>query len=342
MKLDCVSLVIPVFNEQANLPELIQRCLKVGQALPYEFEIVLVDDGSADDSARIIAAAAERDPGHVVGVLLNRNYGQHAAVTAGLARARGDVVVTLDADLQNPPEEIPKLLEGISAGCDVVGGVRRLRQDSRFRVAASRLMNKLMRRMTGIYVGDYGCMLRAYRRDIVDAILACNERSAYIPALANSFAGNIGEVSVEHAERRAGESKYRLWSLVNLYFDLLVSTTTAPLRLLSVTGTLFALGGVGFGVLLFVLRFVYGPQWAAEGVFTIFAVLFIFLGAQLMGLGLLGEYLGRISRDVQARPRFIVREVVGLGQNTEPHEAAPRSSAEVASANSLGGREARP
>ncbi|MEZ0470782.1 glycosyltransferase [Luteimonas salinilitoris] len=309
--LECASFVVPVFNEQANLPELIQRCLKVGHALPGDFELVLVDDGSTDDSARIIAAAAERKPGHVVGVLLNRNYGQHAAVTAGLAQARGDIIVTLDADLQNPPEEIPKLLAGIERGCDVVAGVRQRRQDSRVRVVASRIMNRLMRRMTGVGVGDYGCMQRAYRRDIVDAILACNERSVYIPALGNSFAGNIGEVTVEHAERRAGKSKYRLWSLLNLYFDLLVSTTTAPLRMLSMLGTLSALAGVGLGVLLIVLRLVYGPEWAAQGMFTIFALVFWFLGVQLIGMGLLGEYIGRISRDVQGRPRFIVRKVVG-------------------------------
>jgi undecaprenyl-phosphate 4-deoxy-4-formamido-L-arabinose transferase len=156
-------------------------------------------------------------------------------------------------------------------------------------------------------------MLRAYRREIVDAVLACGERSAYVPALANSFAGRIGEVDVEHAKRRAGESKYRLWSLLNLYFDLLVSTTTAPLRLLSVVGIVLALIGATFGAVLLVLRLVYGSDWAAQGVFTIFAVLFLFLGVQLVGMGVLGEYIGRISRDVQARPRYVVREVVGSG-----------------------------
>jgi undecaprenyl-phosphate 4-deoxy-4-formamido-L-arabinose transferase len=313
VKIDCVSVVIPVYNEQANLPELLRRCLAVGRSLPCAFELVLVDDGSTDDSARILTGAADRHPEQIVGVLLNRNYGQHAAVAAGLAQARGDVVVTLDADLQNPPEEIPKLLELIEAGHDVVGGVRRLRQDSRFRVLASRLMNKAMRRLTGIPVGDYGCMLRAYRRDIVDAILACSERSPYIPALANRFAGNIAEVEVEHAERRAGESKYRLWSLVNLYFDLLVGTTTAPLRMLSLVGSILALAGLVFAALLLVLRLAYGPKWGAEGVFTIFAVLFVFLGVQLLGMGVLGEYIGRISHDVRARPRFLVRQVVGGG-----------------------------
>lgn len=316
------SLVIPVFNEQANLRELIGRCLDVGRSLECEFELILVDDGSSDDSAAIITAAAAEDPVHVTGILLNRNYGQHAAVRAGFAAARGDVVVTLDADLQNPPEEIPKLLDAIEQGCDVVGGVRRKRQDSHFRVLASRTMNRVMHKITGVYVGDYGCMLRAYRRDIVRAVLDCKERNAYVPALANSFAGHLGEVTVEHAERSAGESKYRFWSLLNLYFDLLVSASTVPLRMLSIAGTGLAFVGAAFGVLLLILRLVYGPDWAAEGVFTIFAVLFIFLGVQLIGMGLLGEYIGRISRDVQDRPRYIVRETVGAGaRHTAPSAA---------------------
>jgi len=318
MKIQCASMVIPVFNEQATLPALIERCVRVGQGLPNEYELILVDDGSRDGSARLIAAAAERDPSHVVGVLLNRNYGQHAAVMAGLGQARGDVVVTLDADLQNPPEEIPKLLAEIERGADVVGGIRQMRKDSLFRVLASALMNRAMRAVTGLGVTDYGCMLRAYRRDIVDAMLACSERAPYIPALANSFAANTVEVEVGHAERSQGESKYRVWSLVNLYFDLLVSSTTAPLRMLSIAGTALAGVGVAFGLFLLVLRFVYGPDWAAQGVFTLLAVLFVFLGVQLIGLGLLGEYLGRVSRDLQGRPRYIVREIVGAGQAAPP------------------------
>jgi undecaprenyl-phosphate 4-deoxy-4-formamido-L-arabinose transferase len=319
----CISMVVPVFNEEDNLPELLQRCVKVGNALGHDFELVLVDDGSTDTSPTIVRAAAERDSTHVVAVLLNRNYGQHAAVMAGLAQARGDVVVTLDADLQNPPEEIPRLLEGIEAGCDIVGAVRKRREDHWFRVLGSRLMNRLMSKVTGVYTRDYGCMLRAYRRDIVNAVLACGERSPYVPALANGFAGRIGEITVEHAERHAGVSKYRTWSLLNLYFDLLVSTTTAPLRLLSISGTLLAIIGCLFGVLLFTLRLVYGPAWAAQGVFTIFAVLFVFLGIQLVGMGLLGEYIGRISRDVQARPRFLVRDVVGKGWSARSESPEP-------------------
>jgi undecaprenyl-phosphate 4-deoxy-4-formamido-L-arabinose transferase len=327
-----VSLVIPVYNEQDNLPELVRRCLEVGRKLPYAFEVLLVNDGSRDDSAKIIAATAAREP-EVVGVLLNRNYGQHAAVLAGLAEARGDVVVTLDADLQNPPEEIPKLLAGIEAGCDVVSGVRKRRKDTLFRRVASRMMNRLMLRITRVNVGDYGCMLRAYRRDIVDAVLACGDRSAYVPALANSFAGSVREVEVEHAERAAGESKYSVLKLLNLYFDLLVSATTAPLRLLSMIGVLLAVAGLGFGVLLLVLRVYYGPDWAAQGVFTIFAVLFVFLGVQLIGMGLLGEYIGRISRDVQARPRYLIGSRVGGAQSAvDANRAQVRSGARSASA----------
>jgi undecaprenyl-phosphate 4-deoxy-4-formamido-L-arabinose transferase len=213
-----------------------------------------------------------------------------------------------------------------------VGGVRSRRKDSWFRVLASRTMNVLMRKITGAHIGDYGCMLRAYRREIVDAVLACGERSIFVPALANSFAGSIGEVVVEHSERRAGQSKYSLRSLVNLYFDLLVSTTTAPLRLLSLVGTVLAGVGVVFGGLLLSLRLAYGPDWAANGVFTILAVLFLFLGVQMLGMGLLGEYIGRISRDVQGRPRFIVKKVVGatrLATDDQKQVASAWSDARV-------------
>lgn len=306
-----VSMVIPVYNEALTLPELIERCRCVGAGLGCPYELILVDDGSTDSSVRIITEEVQRQAGTIVGVFLNRNYGQHAAVMAGFAQASGDVVVTLDADLQNPPEEIPVLLREIEQGCDAVGGIRRRRRDTALRRGASRLMNRIMQRMTGVHVTDYGCMLRAYRRSVIEQVLKCEERSTYIPALANSFASSIGEVEVAHAERAEGTSRYSLWSLINLYFDLLISTTITPLRLLSVTGTLLAFAGIAFGFLLLALRLYYGPEWAVQGVFTIFAILFVFLGVQLLGMGLLGEYIGRISRDVQARPRYVIRERVG-------------------------------
>jgi len=306
-----VSLVIPVYNEEEVLQELIRRCLEVCEGMAMPFEIVLVDDGSSDGSTQIIRAAAEHQEGAVVGVLLNRNYGQHAAVTAGFAESRGDVVITLDADLQNPPEEIPKLVRKIEEGFDVVGTARTPRQDTLFRRVASRIVNRAARKATGVVMHDYGCMLRAYRRHVVDAMLQCHERSTFIPVLANSFARNAAEIEVRHADRPYGNSKYSLWGLINLQFDLLTSMTTFPLRLLSVLGGLISLAGVGFGSLLLVMRLVHGSAWAAEGVFTLFALLFMFIGAQFVGMGLLGEYIGRIYDDVRARPRYFVDNVVG-------------------------------
>lgn len=310
MNVPSVSLVIPVYNEEVNLDELVRRCLEVGHSLGQPFEIVLIDDGSSDASADIIRRLAEAN-NEVVAVFLNRNYGQHAAVMAGLEQSRGEVVITLDADLQNPPEEIPKLLAKMDQGCDVVGSVRLNRQDTLFRRLASRTINKAVQKATGVMMSDYGCMLRAYKRNIVDAMIQCHERSTFIPVLANAFASQTAEVEVRHAQRESDASKYDLWKLISLQFDLLTSMTTFPLRLLSILGGGIALLGFAFGILLITMRLVYGAEWAAQGVITIFAVLFIFIGMQLMGMGLLGEYIGRIYNDVRARPRYFVREVIG-------------------------------
>jgi len=310
MNVPALSVVIPVYNEKDNLPELIDRCLAACKKTNRPFEIILVDDGSRDGSRDIISQAADHHP-EVAAVILNRNYGQHSAVLAGLDQSRGEIVVTLDADLQNPPEEIPNLVREMDSGVDVVGTVRQNRQDAIFRRAASSLINRIVRRTTGVMMHDYGCMLRAYRRSIVDAILQCQERSTFIPILANSFAGSTSEIPVDHAPREKGKSKYSLLKLISLQFDLLTSMSTFPLRLLSFMGAVISLCGIGFGVLLMVLRFVYGAGWAAEGVFTLFAVLFVFIGAQFVGLGLLGEYLGRIYHDVRGRPRFFIQEIRG-------------------------------
>jgi len=158
---------------------------------------------------------------------------------------------------------------------------------------------------------DYGCMLRAYHRNIVDAMLQCHERSTFIPVLANTFARQPCEVHVAHADRSQDETKYSLMKLINLQFDLLTSMTTFPLRLLSVLGGLLAMAGFAFSVVLLVTRFIYGADWAGEGVFTVFAILFIFIGVQLLAMGLLGEYIGRIYHDVRARPRYFIHKVVG-------------------------------
>lgn len=308
--IQCVSIVIPVYNEEQSLPELLRRTEAACAQLTQPYEIVLVDDGSRDKSAQILQDAAEREGSSVVAVILNRNYGQHAAIMAGFENSKGDVVITLDADLQNPPEEIPRLVAQAALGYDVVGTVRNNRQDSAWRRWPSRLINLAVQRSTGVAMSDYGCMLRAYRRSIVDAMLACRERSTFIPILANSFARHTTEVLVQHAEREHGDSKYSPMQLINLMFDLITCMTTTPLRLLSIIGFSMALLGGVFAVLLIVLRLIFGATWAGDGTFVLFAVLFVFTGGQFIGMGLLGEYLGRMYSDVRARPRFFIEKIV--------------------------------
>jgi len=321
---DSFSIVIPVFDEQDNLFELIDRCVAACAELDRPYEILLVDDGSTDASRERIAAKVREFPECVSGVFLNRNYGQHNAVLCGLEHAFGQTVITLDADFQNPPEEIPRLLAKADEGYDVVGTVRVDRRDSLFRRAASHCINVMVMKSTGVMMHDYGCMLRAYDRRVVDALLACPERSTFVPVLANGFARRTTEISVRHAERKAGESKYGMLNLIHLMFDLMTTMTTAPLRLLTVVGGILSACGVAFGVLLLGLRIYHGADWAGGGVFTLFSVLFFFLGAQFLALGLLGEYIGRIQIDVRARPRYFVdRRVVHRAPPVRP--AAPRS-----------------
>ncbi|WP_312669968.1 undecaprenyl-phosphate 4-deoxy-4-formamido-L-arabinose transferase [Pseudescherichia sp.] len=305
-----VSVVIPVYNEQESLPELIRRTTAACESLGREYEILLIDDGSSDGSAQLLIAASQAEDSHIVSILLNRNYGQHSAIMAGFSHVTGDLIITLDADLQNPPEEIPRLVAKADEGFDVVGTVRQNRQDSLFRKTASRMINLLIQRTTGKAMGDYGCMLRAYRRHIIDAMLHCQERSTFIPILANIFARHATEIAVNHAEREFGDSKYSFMRLINLMYDLVTCLTTTPLRMLSLLGSAIALTGFTLSILLIVLRLTLGSQWAAEGVFMLFAVLFTFIGAQFIGMGLLGEYIGRIYNDVRARPRYFVQHIV--------------------------------
>ena len=316
-----VSVVIPVYNEEASLPALLSRVTAACDQLSQDYEVILIDDGSHDGSTELIRDAAAVEGSKLVGVLLNRNYGQHAAIMAGFETAKGDLVITLDADLQNPPEEIPRLVEAAMQGYDVVGTMRRNRQDSWFRKTASKLINKSVQKATGVHMSDYGCMLRAYRRHIIDAMLCCQERSTFIPILANSFARRTIELEVGHAERAHGESKYGLMHLINLMYDLITCMTTAPLRLLSIVGSVVAGIGFTFSILLILMRLILGADWAADGVFTLFAILYTFVGVQLLGMGLLGEYIGRMYTDVRARPRYFIHQIVRSATPPSQQEA---------------------
>src|SRR3981189_872561 len=233
-----LSVVVPVYNEEAGLAGLFARLYPALDALGKTYEIIFVNDGSRDRSAALLREQFAKRPDVTRVVLLNGNFGQHMAIMAGFERCRGERIVTLDADLQNPPEEIAKLLAKMDEGQghDYVGGVRRERHDSVLRRSLSRLMNRLRERITHIRMTDQGCMLRAYSRDIVEAINSCREVSTFIPALAYTFAHSPAEVEVAHEPRAAGTSKYSLYSLVRLNFDLVTGFSVVPLQAFSFFG----------------------------------------------------------------------------------------------------------
>jgi undecaprenyl-phosphate 4-deoxy-4-formamido-L-arabinose transferase len=303
-----VSVVIPVYNEEAVLPTLFARLYPALDALKVRYEVIFVNDGSTDRSAAVLREQFERRPEATRVILFNGNFGQHLAIMAGFEASRGERVVTLDADLQNPPEEIGKLLAKMDEGYDYVGAVRSERHDTAFRRHASRVMNALREHTTRIRMTDQGCMLRAYSRAIVDTINACREVNTFIPALAYTFAQRPTEVEVAHEERAAGESKYSLYKLVRLNFDLVTGFTTMPLQLFSLSGIVISLVSIAFVLFLAVRRLVLGPE--AEGVFTLFGVAFFLIGVTLFGIGLLGEYIGRIYEQVRQRPRYVVQAVL--------------------------------
>ncbi len=302
-----ISIVIPVYNEQDNLEALFARLATTMDRIGKPWEVLFTNDGSRDRSGLLLQEFHNRRPKEVRVIDFNGNFGQHMAIMAAFERVRGEVVVTLDADLQNPPEEIPKLLAAVEAGHDSVGGYRKNRQDTFFRKYASRIINGIRAKITRIQMRDQGCMLRAYRRSIVDNIVTSGETSTFIPALAYSYSANPGEVEVEHAARAAGASKYRLYDLVRLNFDLMTGFSVVPLQVFTVFGIVVSILSLLFVVFLFIRRIVVGPE--AEGVFTLFAILYFLVGIGIMGLGIIGEYIGRIYKEVRRRPRFVVRHI---------------------------------
>jgi len=307
---EMISLVIPVYNEEGNLPLLMNRIRPVMSALRRPWELILVDDGSRDRSLEILKGFTVHPEVRVVE--LTRNYGQHAAILAGFSIVRGGIVVTLDADLQNPPEEIPRLIDAMEeGGFDVVGTIRRGRKDSLLRIVPSRIVNMVARKITGVRMTDWGCMLRAYRRTVVERMIACHEHATFIPALATHFGKRVTEIEVTHEERHGGKSNYPLRKLINLQFDLVASFSEFPIKIIMYGGVLLATLGVCFGAVLVIARLVYGTVWAAQGVFTLFAILFIFVGLQFFALGLIGEYIGRIYREVRKRPEYVIEHVYG-------------------------------
>lgn len=308
MNTPSLSIVIPVYNEAENLEALFARLTAVLDWIGRSYEIVFTNDGSRDNSLQLLRQFQRRFPREVRIIDFNGNFGQHMAIMAAFEQVRGEVIVTLDADLQNPPEEIPKLIAAIEAGHDVAGSYRKLRKDNVFRRYSSHLVNSIRERITHIRMRDQGCMLRAYRRHIIDTIVASGESSTFIPALAMNYAANPTEVEVEHAPRVAGKSKYRVYDLIRLNFDLMTGFSVVPLQMFTFFGMLISSGSLLFVIFLFIRRFVVGPE--AEGVFTLFAILYFLIGVGIFGLGVIGEYIGRIYQEVRRRPRFVIREII--------------------------------
>jgi undecaprenyl-phosphate 4-deoxy-4-formamido-L-arabinose transferase len=306
-----VSVVVPIYNEEEGLAALFERLYPALDALGRSYELLFVDDGSRDRSPQLLRAQFERRPDVTRVLLLAGNFGQHMAILAAFERARGEVVVTLDADLQNPPEEIGRLLAKFDEGHDYVGSYRRTREDSAFRRIASRLMNRVRERITDISMTDQGCMLRAYGRDVVQAMNACREASTFIPALAYTFARHPAEVEVAHEERKAGRSKYSFYRLLRLNFDLVTGFSLVPLQLFSLLGIVVSVVSVFVYMVVVAKRVVAGEL--SGGLWALWdrdILTFLLIGLVVFGLGVVGEYVGRIYEQVRGRPRYIVGTVL--------------------------------
>lgn len=311
-----ISVVIPVYNEAKNLQPLFSRLTATLDRLGKSYEIIFTNDGSKDNSEALLEKLYEQRPEQVRIIDFSRNFGQHMAVMAGFELSRGEIIVTLDGDLQNPPEEIPKLLELVEKGHDLVSGIRlHERKDNWFRKNVSIIINKVRALITNINMTDHGCMLRAYKRSIIDLMIAHNESSIFIPALAYSYATNPAEIKVEHEARITGKSKYSIYSLIRLNFDLMTGYSLVPLQIFTIIGFGIAFLSIVFVIFLFMRRLIVGPE--VQGVFTLFAILFFLVGVVLMGLGIMGEYIGRIYKEVQHRPRFAIKKVLGARSNEE-------------------------
>ncbi|HEU4924907.1 MAG TPA: glycosyltransferase [Burkholderiales bacterium] len=323
-----ISVVVPIYNEEAALPALFARLYPALDALGRRYELILVDDGSRDHSVELLREQFGKRPDVTRVVLFAANFGQHMAILGGFRHALGEMVVTLDADLQNPPEEIPRVLAKIADGFDYVGSYRSERQDSAFRRAASRAMNRLRESLTHIRMTDQGCMLRAYARNVIDAINESTEANTFVPALAYIYARRPTEIEVRHEKRAAGNSRYSFGRLVKLNFDLITGFSVKPLQIFAAVGMLVAVGSVAlYSVVLVYQMTTAGIVGALEHVWDRDILEFFLLGLTLFGIGFTGEYIGRIYEQVRGRPRYLVRAVLEAkpgGEQWQPRQSSSR------------------
>ena len=307
-----ISIVIPVYNEEESLEALFAELWPVVSGLGRTFEVIFVNDGSRDRSLAMLKKFCAEHEGALT-IELCTNFGQHMAIMAGFEHACGRKIITLDADLQNPPSEIPKIIAALDAGHDVVGTYRVGRRDPIFRKVASRCVNKITNRIAKLHISDYGCMLRGYSRRIVDIIVQSRESTTFIPALGQKFAVNPIEIPVSHREREFGESKYSFFRLLRLNFDLMTSFSIAPLQMVTMSGMAISILSFIFFIYMMLRRIIVGSE--ADGVFTLLAVNFFLFGITIMALGVIGEYTGRIYKQIQQRPHYIIRHIYEEKEN---------------------------
>jgi len=298
------SVVIPAFNEEENLEVLYTRLTRVMGSLGESYEIIFVDDGSTDGSFQILRDLHQKD-NNVKVIRFTRNFGQHPAIMAGFHASMGEIIITLDADLQNPPEEIPKLLDKLDEGYEVVFGMFQRRKHSAFRRAGSSFAKWVLGRILPVEATDLSGF-RALRSYTVAQLMLLNEKSKFLDGLLCWMGYKVGKVEVVHEERHSGKTKYTTFKLLSLWLDMVVSFTELPLKI-AIFGGLF-LGMVGFALALFYLirYFLYG--FGVPGFATIVILITFFSGVQLFALGILGEYVGRMNKEVKNKPEYIIRD----------------------------------
>ncbi len=299
-----ISVIIPVFNEENDLMELYDQLCEALNGIHKGYEVIFIDDGSIDRSPGILNSIKQSDSNIII-ISFIRNFGQHAAVMAGFKAARGQIVVTLDADLQNPPHEIPKLIREIEKGYDVASGRRIHRRDFFLRKLLSFMMNKIISGLTGVKLMDYGCMLRAYKKPLVELIVKYGEKSVYIPAFASWLSSNVLEVPVTHNSRKHGKSRYNFLKFLRQMFDLVTAYTLLPIQLISIVGVIFSVLGVLLAAYLMIYRFFLGTTSTLT---TFIAALLLFSGLIIFFMGIISEYLVRMYIESRKKPFYIIKE----------------------------------
>jgi len=309
-----VSVVIPVYNENEIIDELVDSLLAVLRKEPYHWEIIFVDDGSVDNSFQRLKETRHKSD-HITLLRLKRNFGQTTAIAAGIDHAQGEIIVLMDADLQNDPADIPQLIAEIDKGFDVVSGWRYDRKDPLLtRILPSRMANLLISWVTGVHLHDYGCTLKAYRKEILHGFRLYGEMHRFIPAYASSVGAKITEVKVNHHPRRSGKTKYGIDRTFKVILDLftvkfLISFSQKPLYLFGGLGLILLIGGLGILAFLFVRRIGFGISPFDSPLFPS-SILIILMGFQSVLMGLIAELLARTYHEAQNKPTYTIREII--------------------------------